>query len=59
MDRVGRRGQDQHAADDRADLVEPELEPGRDAEVAAAAADRPEQVGVRLGVHAQELARRR
>ena len=51
---VGR--QDQHAADDRVDLVQPELEPGRDAEVAAAAADRPEQVRVRLGVHAQELA---
>ena len=29
------------------DLVQPELEPGRDAEVAAAAADRPEQVRVR------------
>ena len=56
VDRVGRRGQDQHPADDRADLLEPEAEPGRDAEVAAAAADRPEQVRVRLGVHAEELA---
>ena len=36
--------------------VEPELEPGHDAEVAAAAADRPEQVRVRLGVDAEELA---
>ena len=42
----GGRRQDQHAADDPRDLVEPELEARRDAEVAAAAADRPEQVGV-------------
>ena len=33
-----------------------EAEPGGDAEVAAAAADRPEQVGVGLGVGADELA---
>ena len=32
--------------DDLADRLEPELEPRRDAEVAAAAADRPEQVGL-------------
>ena len=50
-----RRRQDEHAADDPVQLVEPELEAGHDAEVAAAAADRPEQVGVRLGVHAQKL----
>ncbi len=55
-DDVGRRRQDQHAAHDRVDLVQPELEAGRDAEVAAAAADRPEEVRVRLGVDAQELA---
>jgi hypothetical protein len=52
VDRVGRRGQDQHAADDRAHLVEPEPDVRHDAEVAAAAADCPEQIGVRLGVHA-------
>ena len=55
-DDVGRRRQDQHPAHDRIDLVQPELEAGRDAEVAAAAADRPEEVRVRLGVRAQELA---
>ena len=42
-----RRGrQDQHPAHDPVELVQPVLEPGRDAEVAAAATDRPEQVGV-------------
>ena len=41
----GGRGQDQHAADDLGQRVQPEPEPRRDAEVAAAAADRPEQVG--------------
>ena len=51
-----RRGQDQHAAEDRADLVQPELEARRDAEVAAAPADRPEQVGVVVGIDAQQLA---
>ena len=56
-DRLGRGGQDQHAADDRLEqVVQPELEPGGDAEVAAAAADRPEQVRVRARVDAQELA---
>ena len=35
---------------------ETELEAGRDAEVAAAAADGPEQIRVRLGVDAQERA---
>ena len=54
-DDVGRRRQHQHAAHHGADRVQPELEPGRDAEVAAAATDRPEQVRVRLGVHVQEL----
>ena len=56
VDRIGRRGQDQHPADDRAHLLESELESRRDAEVAAAPADRPEEVGVRLGVHAEDLA---
>src|SRR4030095_17132662 len=36
--------------------MQPQLEPGRDTEVAAAAADPPEEVWVRLGVHAEELA---
>ena len=45
-DRLGRRGQEQRAADDRRQRVEPEPEPGHDPEVAAAAADRPEQVGL-------------
>jgi len=53
-DHLGRGRQQQHPADDRAELVQTELEPGRDAEVAAAAADRPEQVRMRLGIDAQE-----
>ena len=53
---VGRRRQEQHPADDLVDLVQAEPEPGRDPEVAAAAADRPEQVGLGLGVDATELA---
>ena len=56
VDRLRGRRQDQHSADDSVQPVELELEPGRDAVVAAAAADRPEQVGMRLGVHAKELA---
>ena len=43
---LARRRQEQRAAEDHADRVEAELEAGDDAEVAAAAADRPEQVGV-------------
>ena len=43
QDLPGRR-QEQRAAEDHPDRVEPELEAGHDAEVAAAAADRPEQV---------------
>ena len=38
------------------DLVQPELEPGHDAEVAAAATQRPEQVGVLVLAGAHELA---
>ena len=38
------------------DLVQPELEAGRDPEVAAAATDRPEEVGMVLGVDVPELA---
>src|SRR5204863_7859773 len=48
-------GQDEHASDDLVDLLQSELEPGDDTEVAAAAADRPEQVGVRLVVDPQHL----
>ena len=44
----GRGRQDQHPADDLRDLVQPELEARGDAEVAAAAADRPEEVGLAL-----------
>ncbi len=55
-DHLGRRGQEQHPADDRPDLVQAKLEPGRNAEVAAAPADRPEEIRVRLGVGADELA---
>ena len=45
-----RRGPDQHAREEhRPDLVEPEREAGDDAEVATAAAQPPEEVGV-LGV---------
>ena len=52
-------GRKQHAADHGVERVQREPEPGRDAEVAAAAADRPEQVGFVLGVHAVQLAVRR
>ena len=40
----GGRRQDQQPADDTRQLVQPELEPRHDAEVAAAATDRPEEV---------------
>src|SRR5690606_23099043 len=54
-----RRREDQHAADDRRHLVQPEAEAGHDTEVAATAPDRPEQVGMVVDVDAQELAVRR
>ena len=41
------------------DRVERVLEPGDDAEVAAAAADRPEQVGVLVLAGGQDAGRRR
>ena len=47
---------DQPAVDGRADLVQAEREPGDDAEVAAAAAERPEQVGVLVAVGGADLA---
>ena len=55
MDHVGRRRQHHHPAHDRPDGVQSELETRRDTEVAAAPAYRPEEVGLRLGVHAPEL----
>ena len=55
-DDIRRRRQDEHSAHDAIDLVQPELEAGCHAKVAAAAADCPEQVRVRLGVRPQELA---
>ena len=55
-DGLGRRGQDEHAARDRVQRVELELEARDDAEVAAAAADRPEEVRVALVVDLQDPA---
>ena len=55
-DDLGGRRKHQHAPHHRADVVQAVLEAGRDAEVAAAAADRPEQVRVVLGVDAEQLA---
>ena len=48
--------QQQHPADDPRQLVEPIVEAGHDAEVAAATADRPEQVGMVVGVDLEEPA---
>ena len=59
LDRLGRRGKHEHPADDHVELVEAEPEPRRDAEVPAAAPDRPEQVRVGVLVGVQELAVRR
>ena len=53
-DHLGRRGEDEQAADDRVDRVEPVLQARDDAEVAAAAAQRPEQLRLGLGVHAAQ-----
>src|SRR5688500_3253039 len=55
-DGISCRGQNEHASHDRINFVQPELEAGRDTEVAAAAANRPEQVRMRFGFDAQELA---
>ena len=55
FDHVGRPRQHEHAAGELADVRQPVLEAGHDAEVAAAAADRPEQVRLVLGVDASEL----
>ena len=55
-DRRRRGGQDQHPARDLGDRVQPVVEARRDAQVAAAAADRPEQVGLVVGVDDVHLA---
>ena len=52
-DRVRRRRQDSIPPTIAADAREPEPEAGHDAEVAAAAADRPEEVGLVVGVDAR------
>ena len=54
-DHLGRGGQHQHAAVDVLQLVQAELQPGDHAEVATAAADGPEEIGVRLGAQWQLL----
>ena len=53
---VHRRRKHQDAADDLVHRVELVTEPGRHAKIAAAATEGPEEVGMRVGVHAQELA---
>ena len=55
-DHPGAGRQQQHAANDRGDRVQPVLEAGGHPEVAATAADRPEQVRVVVGVGPQQLA---
>ena len=55
-DQLRRRRQHEHAAGDPVDLVQSELEPRGNAEVAAAAADRPEQIWMGLGVGAKQTA---
>src|SRR5207342_2241975 len=47
--RLAQRVDDEAAQQLRADRMEPELEAGDDAEIAAAALQRPEQVGMRRG----------
>jgi hypothetical protein len=48
-----RERQDEHAAENRAQFVEPVAQPRQDTEVAAAASQRPEQIAVPLTVHVQ------
>ncbi len=56
VDRVGVRREDQHAADDRLDRMQAVVESRGDAEVAASSSDRPEEIGLRVGVDVAELA---
>ncbi len=48
--------EDQHSSDDLVDLVQPQTESGHDTEVAAAAPEGPEEIGVRVLVHIEMLA---
>ena len=57
--RLRRRRQQEHAAGDGRQVVEPVVEPRHHAEVAAAAADRPEEVGLVLGIDRPQPAVRR
>ena len=54
-DRLGRGRQEEQSPHDRADVVQSKMQAGRDAEVAAPAPDRPEQIGVMLVVDVQHL----
>ena len=53
FDHLGAARQQQHPADDPVQLVQPELEAGGHPEVAATTPDRPEQVGMAVGVGVQ------
>ncbi len=53
-DRLGRGREDEHPAREGVQVVQPELEARRDAEVAAAAADSPEEVRMSVGIDAQD-----
>src|ERR1041385_2712652 len=55
-DHVGGRREHQHSANDLDNLVEPQPESGYDTKIAAAAPERPEQIGVSVLVHAENLA---
>ena len=55
-DHVGARREHQHSAYDMVDLVQPQTESGHDAEVAAAAPEGPEEIGMRVLVHVEMLA---
>lgn len=58
-DHPGPGGQDERSARELVEPMQPQLQPGDDAEVAPTAANRPEQIGIPLGVGAQDLAARR
>ena len=55
-DHLGARREHRHPAGGLAGLVEPEPQPGRDAEVAAAAPKRPEEPGMGVLVRLEQLA---
>ena len=55
-ERRGRRGQREHPAGDHVHRVQPEVEAGDDAEVSAAAADRPEEVWLAVVVDLEDAA---